>query len=567
MCVMNPNNDTSCFLLVVEPATGRIRSKTGRYKQEIVGRIQSDGTVVDVDQNQLSASDFLEGSVYFTRPFIHCGDGRVQFVATPLATTEELFTTTLPERRLCFSNDLYLLADAVGSVRPNHEAISAIQLSGLPPAKQTIFEGIYRIIPGVVATVSSEGLAYQKEVSFRQSPLREEGEAYGLFTDSLIQTLEYETKGLDEIGLMFSGGVDSTLLGLVCDRILGKRVRPYVMKLSPASSSMNQDFNRSVRVADMLGWDLRRVIVDFDEHSVDVVEPYISRMPLAPHICLGFHLLLESMSCEGIQKAFSGQMLDALYMLGATSRIGFDQAALASLFRRFYLSDGYLALVGGFGRFPNARKSVANIMGYPGKRLAEWIKGVDHRLPRDANDLIKIFSNSPDDMVFQAVNDERFDTHESLNPKSSFEVFQILLRSKMSGYLKGGDTFAPLTAGKLHNVQVSLPYGSPLLARFFTRNNMSFRDVMFPKRYMYKFVNELEPRINLVWKRPKAVGGLSGQEWFNRILESSCFGRSLVDAVGKLERPAGITNGKYFSRHLYAFWMKHAISRARLKGI
>jgi hypothetical protein len=152
-------------------------------------------------------------------------------------------------------------------------------------------------------------------------------------------------------------------------------------------------------------------------------------------------------------------------------------------------------------------------------------------------------------------------------PASSFEVYRMLLEPKFEGCLKGGYTLAPLVAGDLNGVSISLPYGSPLLSRFFTRNRVLFKDVVFPKRFVYDFIKELEPGVSKLWRPSKIVGGLSGQEWFKKLMEDTLFGRSLVESVGSLDRPVGFTNGKYFNMYLYAFWIAQVALLATSHGV
>lgn len=188
---------------------------------------------------------------------------------------------------------LYHSGEAFASERKALWRIGLRDVETLPPG--------HAMINGV--EVKLRGLPRAEPSDAEPEELREN------LKSALRESVERRVRGLDEAALVFSGGVDSTLLALLLDEHID--VRLYTVGL-PGSS----DPQFASRAAEDLGMELEVLEVTEDTirealpHVLGAIEEY-NLMKIG--VAMPLYLASEAASAEGYRVMFSGQGADELF--------------------------------------------------------------------------------------------------------------------------------------------------------------------------------------------------------------------------------------------------------------
>src|SRR5262249_53985525 len=150
------------------------------------------------------------------------------------------------------SDDFFSIAGLLAQGECDSHVLHHFERRNTAPAGQTFFRQIRRLKP--FGLYLWNGSAFDLlESTHRPIPLQGDAHAYALFKESLRVTLEHELRGRARAGLLFSGGVDSTLLGLVAHS-LGREIYAVTAAIEPTGDIFEQDVQRSQWVARQTGW-------------------------------------------------------------------------------------------------------------------------------------------------------------------------------------------------------------------------------------------------------------------------------------------------------------------------
>ena len=142
-----------------------------------------------------------------------------------------------------------------------------------------------------------------------------------LLKDGLYESVEKRVENIVNIGLIFSGGVDSTILALILKSIAQKRekdnnLKPLNIKLYSVGLENSQDIEFSKKIAAELNLDLKTIIID-EGIVKDNVSKVLTAIEDANVMKLGvgmtIYLASKAMHEEGIKVAISGQGADELF--------------------------------------------------------------------------------------------------------------------------------------------------------------------------------------------------------------------------------------------------------------
>ena len=142
-----------------------------------------------------------------------------------------------------------------------------------------------------------------------------------LLKDDLYESVEKRVENIVNIGLIFSGGVDSTILALILKSIAQKRekdnnLKPLNIKLYSVGLENSQDIAFSKKIAGELDLDLKTIIIDEDTVK-DNVSNVLTAIEDANVMKLGvgmtIYLASKAMHEDGIKVAISGQGADELF--------------------------------------------------------------------------------------------------------------------------------------------------------------------------------------------------------------------------------------------------------------
>ena len=147
-----------------------------------------------------------------------------------------------------------------------------------------------------------------------------------LLMDDLYSAVLKRVENITDVGLIFSGGVDSTILALILKEIAQKRndtntvkegiVKPLNVKLYSVGVENSQDIKFSKKIADELNLPLKTIIID--ETTVkESIKPVLTAIEDDNIMKLGvgmtIYLATKAMKEDGIKVALSGQGADELF--------------------------------------------------------------------------------------------------------------------------------------------------------------------------------------------------------------------------------------------------------------
>ena len=142
-----------------------------------------------------------------------------------------------------------------------------------------------------------------------------------LLRDDIYSAVEKRVENIVNIGLIFSGGVDSTILAVILKDIAEKRkkdenLKPLHIKLYAVGLENSQDISFSKRIAEDLGLELKTIIIDEDiiRNSVeDVLTAIEDANIMKLGVGMTIYLATKAIHEDGIKVALSGQGADELF--------------------------------------------------------------------------------------------------------------------------------------------------------------------------------------------------------------------------------------------------------------
>ena len=173
---------------------------------------------------------------------------------------------------------------------------------------------IKRIAPGRVLRVNKEGISLHQGVQIErpQIDVVDSDDAVALYKDVLTEAVERTLRDLhgDNVGMIFSGGVDSVLIAkLISD--LGGDIICYCV-----GKEDSEDVKNAERVASDLGLNLRLVHIDkaiVEKLLPEIIESIEMDGLLQVEVAVPMYLAAKAASEDGIKVMFTGQGADELF--------------------------------------------------------------------------------------------------------------------------------------------------------------------------------------------------------------------------------------------------------------
>lgn len=170
------------------------------------------------------------------------------------------------------------------------------------PAPRTILQGVRKLPAATVRMIERDGTSTDHVYWKPDFSRRPEHAAWAeqdwqeRLLESLGTAVRRRTIADVEVGVLLSGGLDSSLVVALLARLGAQRLRTFSIGFSGAHGD---EFRYSDLVADTFGTDHQRIRVA-DEDLVQPVEACIEAMPepMVSHDCVAFYLLSEVVSAH-----------------------------------------------------------------------------------------------------------------------------------------------------------------------------------------------------------------------------------------------------------------------------
>ena len=201
---------------------------------------------------------------------------------------------------------------AIDPVALNHY----LSFHSVVPPPHTMLRGVRKLRPAHYLTLDARGRIEERRywsLEFRHSEARSEAEWREGLLEALRTAVRRRLVAAVDVGVLLSGGVDSSLLvGLIAEAGIS-RFRTYSVGFEAVGEEAGDEFRYSDIVAEAFATDHQRIRVSSRE-LLEQLPAAIEAMaePMVSHDCIGFYLLSREVSrtCKAVQ---SGQGADEVF--------------------------------------------------------------------------------------------------------------------------------------------------------------------------------------------------------------------------------------------------------------
>lgn len=458
-------------------------SRTFYFVGSIDGLVQDDYTASDGIDMQNAVSDLYSSLPRFNGNYagVSIRDGVLELAATDIGAVEELYYT-LTETELIVSNDFFSLAQAKGELDYDTSEVRHFFKSGLCHNGKTTFSKVYRLSPGKALWLDNKGTISTHNYlnNFDGIPV-----SFDVFKNAIKNSIHsiIQNDPMCEEVVMFSGGVDSSiLLSLVRDV---KDVKAITYRYIPTISVNELDVIKSARIAKKLHVTQEFIDVDLNEINLEYLDDVVVSMPFAPHLGVNYKKIFEQLHNRR-ERLWCGQNMDTLYNYIETA------ASAKSIINRFMLSDAYgrmLNGVNGHEKYGLAKKA----FDFSLRSFCQTVYKQRIETPNTIEELVYYHNESYTDavQVTGKQNESYTCSPETSETIAVSDIRKRLFEEELGGFFTGGDHKIQLQAKKLFNVENVLLYSMPNMVHVLRNINLSWPDVLFPKRFAYRYAREL----------------------------------------------------------------------------
>lgn len=171
-----------------------------------------------------------------------------------------------------------------------------------------------RILPGHILRINEDGLTLKKAFWIERPSIdiKDFTKAVDQYQNNLISAIEKRVSGLnhEEMGIIFSGGVDSVLIAKILSN-MGLPLRCYCV-----GNEGSQDIEYAKMAAKDLNLELKIIIIDsaiVESILPEIIETIEINGLLQVEVAVPMYLAARAASMDGIKVMFTGQGADELF--------------------------------------------------------------------------------------------------------------------------------------------------------------------------------------------------------------------------------------------------------------
>jgi asparagine synthase (glutamine-hydrolysing) len=231
--------------------------------------------------------------------------------------------------------------------RLDYQALADFLVLGYPLAPKTVFANLWELEPGTSLRVSRRGIEKQRFWSWRQQIVSVgEREALEQTQEALAKSLREHLVSDVPIGVLLSGGIDSSLLVAFLARVLREDVETFTVSFSEAAYDESQ---YAEVVARSLGVRHRKIVLDPSLADISLIENILAQFdqPFADSSAIPTYFISKEIR-KSAKVAIGGDGGDEMF--GGYWRFSHaDMAKLAGTLPSVFLkaSSGLLTGIGG----------------------------------------------------------------------------------------------------------------------------------------------------------------------------------------------------------------------------
>ena len=315
----------------------------------------------------------------------------------------------------------------------------------------------------------------------------------------------------DKEYLLFSGGRDSSLLGLLLNKEFGKKV--HLVTSIPKKFNDGGCYNEKFEVyADIIG-EIEKIGLDYDEYTWETIRPIVSKMPLAAHIIAGYDTINKFIDLHD-GRPWTGQDADCMYCLG------YSGDGYLEMMERFFISDGFLKSLNDV-KGKSLSRLIGQLIAWGGSRRTGKHLCAPKNIQELKSSVINMYSTVP--IVNASARAETSSVKHSLS-----EARHILWANKVSLYVTARDHRSITYAGECRKPAI-FPYSSAMMYFIYVNMSRGISEIMANKKLISNQIKYYigKERFNKIYPSDFWMKKRVSMEYENNILMHSKFGESL----------------------------------------
>lgn len=549
--------------------TGRILESSPLLKEglNILGPLHGRATS-SFELEPVSSQDQLEGispcRIDAAGPLAYTRKGRLLWAAPDITASRDLFYAKTPAGAWLLEDDFFRIAREFRKLTLTRDIfLYFVQHGYLPPGK-TFFEEIRRVRVGTQLTFGGP-MPREEDVWQEPEHLPRTYEGFKRAFSSVFAAYPFG----EQAAISLSAGSDSGLLAALAVLKYGKRPLAITLVNPNQPLEINDiDAANAGRITRHL--DLEHAVLEFDFNKMraDNLRGVVCAMPLAAQLSLHHFLIGEEAARKGMQQLWHGQSADSAYNLGPTQR------SWGGPLRRFYFAkeywQGFPDITG--NKLVGAAARTLGALGPIAWRLAHKQA---LRQPTSFRELMTTFADSEQELPLPARDSKRLvGFARKLSTRQAREEF---FAWKAQAFLVGRDPRIRYVVADHYGFESVLPYTAANMLQFFRGLETGWRDIFTPKRFIYRYLEELLGRKAYAElyigqeKRVSRVSPLTWAQWQEDVLTNTVLGKELVEAVrggGVLRRihREGERRPASIQQALGPLWIQHVLSEIEEAG-
>lgn len=229
---------------------------------------------------------------------------------------------------LFFSSQLNLVKKFIGPGGVNNEAVLSYLHLGYILDPMTIYADVQSISPGGIIVIDTNTLKIVSKTSFKPQSFNKSIETSA--TMSIQDAIKVRTEGHNKFALSLSGGVDSTVIAIECQK-MNLPIYTYSLKWSDSDKNKyNIDSERAKKIAEILRLPFTQVDVPNAKEIPNILETFVKAMeePNSNPTGLSMIPLYSKIKEDGHKLVLTGDGADEIF--GGYSR--YEMASKIKLF-------------------------------------------------------------------------------------------------------------------------------------------------------------------------------------------------------------------------------------------